>query len=151
LEAWAATREVLSDVIGGVRLGGGGGGGGDGDGDGGFFFDTDGAPKPGADPSTLAAMLARTEPGSKRADGSKMSAEEEEELVEMLRKNRAFLGGEDADDGVLDNLSDEDEQLPVEARKAAVQEQERILAEAEAAVAADAAKKKKREEEEAEA
>ena len=147
MEAWAATREVLSDVIVGVRLGGDG----DGDGDGGFFFDVDGAAKPGADPATLAAMLARTEPGSKRADGSKMSAEEEEELVEMLRKNRAFLGGEDADDGVLDNLSDEDEQLPVEARKAAVQEQERILAEAEAAAAADAAKKKKREEEEAEA
>ena len=141
MEAWAATREVLSDVIGGVRLGGDG----DGDGDGGFFFDVDGAAKPGADPATLAAMLARTEPGSKRPGGAKMSAEEEEELVEMLRKNRAFLGGEDADDGVLDNLSDEDEQLPVEARREAVLEQERILAEAEAAAAA---KKKKREEEE---
>ena len=148
MEAWAATREVLSDVIGGVRLGGDS----DGDGDGGFFFDVDGAAKPGADPATLAAMLARTEPGSKRADGSKMSAEEEEELVEMLRKNPRVSGRRGRRRrGVLDNLSDEDEQLPVEARKAAVQEQERILAEAEAAVAADAAKKKKREEEEAEA
>ena len=59
----------------------------------------------------LADVLAKEAEGQNLA-GDGLTAEEEEELVEMLRKNRSYLGGDgDSDDDVLDHLSDEEEAI----------------------------------------
>ena len=69
-----------------------------------------------------------------------MSVEEEEELVGLLKKNKRWLSGKDSDDedsdsdgeGILANLAAEDEELPEEMRKEAVDKLEAELREMEA-------------------
>ena len=66
--------------------------------------------------------------------------EEEEELVGLLKKNKRWLSGKGSDDedsdsddgGILANLAAEDEELPEEMRKEAVDKLEAELREAEA-------------------
>ena len=66
--------------------------------------------------------------------------EEEEELVGLLKKNKRWLSGKDSDDedsdsdgeGILANLAAEDEELPEEMRKEAVDKLEAELREMEA-------------------
>ena len=104
IRAWGEAREMLSAAA-------PGGGEGDEDG-GGFFLDV----APGGEGEVrravdLADVLAKEAEGQNLA-GDGLTAEEEEELVEMLRKNRSYLGGGgDSDDDVLDHLSDEEEAI----------------------------------------
>ena len=104
IRAWGEAREMLSAAA-------PGGGEGDEDG-GGFFLDV----APGGEGEVrravdLADVLAKEAEGQNLA-GDGLTAEEEEELVEMLRKNRSYLGGDgDSDDDVLDHLSDEEEAI----------------------------------------
>jgi len=106
IRAWGEAREMLS-----AAAPGGPGGEGDEDG-GGFFLDV----APGGEGEVrravdLADVLAKEAEGQHLA-GDGLTAEEEEELVEMLRKNRSYLGGDgDSDDDVLDHLSDEEEAI----------------------------------------
>jgi hypothetical protein len=109
--AWLQVKDMLSDAA--------PGGTGDDDGAGGplgaFFMDTAGDVDRAAD---LAAQLSLGTAGAGLGDGGELSKEEEEDLIDMLRRNKSWLGGmdDDDDDGdVLDNLSDEEENLPVEA------------------------------------
>ena len=86
--------------------------GGEGDEDGGgFFLDVAPGGRGRCDAPWIADVLAKEAEGQHLA-GDGLTAEEEEELVEMLRKNRSYLGGDgDSDDDVLDHLSDEEEAI----------------------------------------
>ena len=105
IRAWGEAREMLSAAA-------PGGGEEDDEDGGGFFLDV----APGGEAEVrravdLADMLAKETEGQDLA-GDALTAEEEEELVEMLRKNRSYLGGGgDSDDDVLDHLSDEEEAI----------------------------------------
>ena len=119
LRAWAQVKDMLSDAA------PGGGGGDDDDAAGGvlggFFVDTTGDVDHAED---LAGQLSLHAAGSGLGEGEELSKEEEEDLIDMLRRNKSFLGGmgdsdDDDDDDVLDNLSDEEENLPAEASAAA--------------------------------
>ena len=108
--AWGQVKDMLSDAAAG------------GDGDdtgapGGFFVDTAGVDVDGA--MDLAARLSSAAAGEGLGEGGELSKEEEEDLIEMLRRNKALLGV-DEDEDVLDNLSDEEEHLPTAASKVAV-------------------------------
>ena len=88
----------------------------------------------------LAEKLAQQDEGAARGDAGALSMEEEEELVGLLKKNKRWLSGKDSDDedsdsdgeGILANLAAEDEELPEEMRKEAVDKLEAELREMEA-------------------
>jgi len=117
LRAWAQVREMLSDVAPGR---------GDADDDAGgplgsFFMDTTGDVDVDR-AADLAKHLSLGTAGAGLGEDGELSKEEEEDLIDMLRRNKSWLGGAGDDDDhgdVLDNLSDEEGNLPEEASAAA--------------------------------
>ena len=107
-----------------------------------FFMDLTGADlaSEAARAAHLAEKLAQQDEGAARGDAGALSVEEEEELVGLLKKNKRWLSGKDSDDedsdsdgeGILANLAAEDEELPEEMRKEAVDKLEAELREMEA-------------------
>ena len=107
-----------------------------------FFMDLTGADlaSEAARAAHLAEKLAEQDEGAARGDAGALSVEEEEELVGLLKKNKRWLSGKGSDDedsdsddgGILANLAAEDEELPEEMRKEAVDKLEAELREAEA-------------------
>ena len=107
-----------------------------------FFMDLTGADlaSEAARAAHLAEKLAQQDEGAARGDAGALSVEEEEELVGLLKKNKRWLSGKGSDDedsdsddgGILANLAAEDEELPEEMRKEAVDKLEAELREMEA-------------------
>ena len=106
-----------------------------------FFLDLTGADSASeaARAAHLAEKLAQQDEGAARGDAGALSVEEEEELVGLLKKNKRWLSGKGSDDedsdsddeGILANLAAEDEELPEEMRKEAVDKLEAELREME--------------------